>query len=134
MNVIICKFNFVFDETIFLISLFSVFLSLSIGFRYIATKSMILVMYVPTYTTIRSIFSKPSDLPITMERINATTYAYATMKRTYGKNSSMWMFNFLSFSGKSLRVTFSFQWMNEWALICNGRSRKSNAFFQSNHQ
>ena len=65
---------------------------------------MILVMFVQTYTTIRSLFSKPSDFPITFERLNSTTYAYATVKRSAGRASAIWMFNFLSFAGNLLDV------------------------------
>lgn len=63
---------------------------------------MILVMFIQTYTTIRSVFSKASDLPITIERLNSTTYVYATVKKYSGKIPPIWMFNFLSFSGKSM--------------------------------
>jgi hypothetical protein len=68
--------------------------------RYIATRSMILVMLAQSYKTIRSIFSKASDLPITIERLNSTTYVYATVKKSSGKIPSTWMFNILYFTGK----------------------------------
>jgi len=67
---------------------------------------MILVMFIQTYTTIRSVFSKASDLPITIERLNSTTYVYATVKKYSGRIPTVWMFNFLSFSGK-LIIEFS---------------------------
>lgn len=57
-------------------------------------------MFIQTYTTIRSIFSKASDLPITIERLNATTYVYATVKKSSRRVTPTWMFNFLSFRGK----------------------------------
>lgn len=59
---------------------------------------MILVMFVQTHSTIRSVFSKASDLPITLERLNSTTYVYATIRKQSGK-ISQWMFNFLYFTG-----------------------------------
>ncbi|CAF3855246.1 unnamed protein product, partial [Rotaria sordida] len=65
---------------------------------YIATRSMVLIMFVQTYTTIRSVFSKASDLPITLERLNATTYVYATIKKSAKNLLSYWMFNFLYFT------------------------------------
>ena len=61
---------------------------------------MILIMYVQTYATIRSVFSKASDLPITLERLNSTTYVYVTMKKQPGNQPSYWMFNFLYFTSK----------------------------------
>ena len=61
---------------------------------------MILVMFVKTFSTIRSVFSKASDLPITLERLNSTTYVYATIKTNAKKLPSYWMFNFLYFTGK----------------------------------
>jgi hypothetical protein len=64
---------------------------------------MILVMFVQTSVTIRSVFSKASDLPITLERLNSTTYVYTTIKKNSGKMPSYWMFNFLYFSGNFLR-------------------------------
>ncbi|CAF1127167.1 unnamed protein product [Adineta steineri] len=67
---------------------------------YIATRSMILIMYAQASVTIRSVFSKASDLPITLERLNATTYVYATIKRHSTKSRPYWMFNFLYFIGK----------------------------------
>lgn len=72
--------------------------------RYIGTKSMILVMFITRYTTIRSIFSKASDLPITFERLNATTYIYATVKKS-SRGISQWMFNFIYFTGLFLKIT-----------------------------
>ncbi len=60
---------------------------------------MILVMFEQTLTTIRSVFSKASDLPITLERLNSTTYVYATIRKNSGKTVSHWMFNFLYFTG-----------------------------------
>ena len=92
MNVIICKFN----EKDLIKSDFILFLN-----RYIATRSMILVMYVQNRATIRSVFSKASDLPITLERLNSTTYVYGTIRRQTAKSASYWMFNFLYFTGKS---------------------------------
>lgn len=61
---------------------------------------MILVMFMEKYLTIRSVFSKASDLPITIERVNATTYVYSTVKKYGSKSVPVWMFNFLSFNGK----------------------------------
>lgn len=61
---------------------------------------MILVMYVQNRAKIRSVFSKASDLPITLERLNSTTYVYATVRKYAGKTMPHWMFNFLYFSGK----------------------------------
>ncbi len=75
--------------------------------RYIATRSMILVMFVRTRTTIRSVFSKASDLPLTLERLNSTTYVYATIKKSSGKMTSHWMFNFLYFTGNLISFFFS---------------------------
>ena len=63
---------------------------------------MILVMFMEKYLTIRSVFSKASDLPITIERLNATTYVYSTVKKYGSKSVPVWMFNFLSFNGKSI--------------------------------
>jgi hypothetical protein len=61
---------------------------------------MILIMFVQTRSTIRSVFSIASDLPITLERLNSTTYVYPTIrKQSSGKNVSQWMFNFLYFTG-----------------------------------
>ncbi|CAF1225320.1 unnamed protein product [Adineta ricciae] len=65
---------------------------------YIATRSMILIMYTQESATIRSVFSKASDLPITLERINATTYVYATINKNAKKTQPYWMFNFLYFT------------------------------------
>jgi hypothetical protein len=65
-------------------------------------------MFIDTYTTIRSVFSKASDLPITIERLNSTTYVYATVKIYSGRISPIWMFNFLSFAGKSM-IYFSLE-------------------------
>ena len=65
---------------------------------------MILVMVAQSYKTIRSIFSKASDLPITIERLNSTTYVYATVKKYSTKGPSTWMFNYLYFTGKSIQV------------------------------
>ncbi|CAF4009972.1 unnamed protein product, partial [Rotaria sp. Silwood2] len=76
---------------------------------YIATRSMVLVMFVQTYSTIRSVFSKASDLPITLERLNATTYVYATMKRNARNIPSYWMFNFLYFTGNSPRLSVNLE-------------------------
>ncbi len=56
-------------------------------------------MFVQTRATIRSVFSKASDLPITLERLNSTTYVYTTMKKNSGKSTSYWAFNFLYFTG-----------------------------------
>ncbi len=67
---------------------------------------MILIMSVQNSLTIRSVFSKASDLPITLERLNSTTYVYVTMKRNPGKMPSYWMFNFLYFSGNLIRLIF----------------------------
>jgi hypothetical protein len=67
---------------------------------------MILVMFIEKYTTIRSVFLKASDLPISIERLNSTTYVYATVKKYPGTVSAIWMFNFLSFAGK-LMICFS---------------------------
>lgn len=67
---------------------------------------MILVMYVQTRATIRSVFSKASDLPMTLERLNSTTYVYATVKRQLGKTTSYWMFNFLYFTGNYFLIIF----------------------------
>ena len=92
-NAIICKWRRLFpwnDDS-----------TLSFSFRYIATRSMILIMYVQTYATIRSVFSKASDLPITLERLNSTTYVYVTMKKQPGNQPSYWMFNFLYFTSKT---------------------------------
>lgn len=100
MNVIICKFIKYFNRIEFSYCFF-------LNYRYISTKSMILVMFIQTYTTIRSVFSKASDLPITIERLNATTYVYPTIKKYSGRFSPVWMFNFLSFNGK-LRFLFLF--------------------------
>jgi hypothetical protein len=66
---------------------------------------MILVMLAQTYKTIRSIFSKASDLPITIERLNSTTYVYATVKKYSAKGPSIWMFNFLYFTGKLIYIS-----------------------------
>ncbi len=66
---------------------------------------MILVMSIQTYKTIRSIFSKASDLPVIMERLNSTTYVYATVKKSSGRISPIWMFNFLYFTGKTIRFS-----------------------------
>ncbi|CAF4511395.1 unnamed protein product, partial [Rotaria sp. Silwood1] len=55
-------------------------------------------MFVRTYSTIRSVFSKASDLPIILERLNATTYVYATLKKNAKNIPSYWMFNFLYFT------------------------------------
>ena len=68
--------------------------------RYIATRSMILIMYVQNRATIRSVFSKASDLPITLERLNSTTYVYATVRKHGIRTKPFWMFNFLYFTGK----------------------------------
>jgi hypothetical protein len=59
-------------------------------------------MFVQTYSTIQTIFTRPSDMPITLERLNATTYADATMKKSLFGQPTGWMFNFLSFLGKSV--------------------------------
>ena len=61
---------------------------------------MIFIMSVQTYKTIRSVFSKASDLPIIIERLNSTSYIYATKKHVPETPTSMWMFNFLSFQGE----------------------------------
>ena len=97
MNVIICKFDGI---------MFCKYWLLFFLFRYIAARSMILVMYLQTTAAIRSVFSKASDLPITLERLNSTTYVYATIKRQSARRPSYWMFNFLYFSGKSIRFLF----------------------------
>ncbi|UJR30617.1 hypothetical protein I4U23_018142 [Adineta vaga] len=65
---------------------------------YIATRSTILIMYTQESVTIRSVFSKASDLPITLERLNATTYVYATINQKSKKSQPYWMFNFLYFT------------------------------------
>jgi hypothetical protein len=75
--------------------------------RYIATRSMILIMYAQNRATIRSVFSKASDLPITLERLNSTTYVYATIRKQSTKMASHWMFNFLYFTSKSRRISFT---------------------------
>ncbi len=62
---------------------------------------MILVMYIEKYLTIRSVFSKASELPISLERLNASTYVYPTVKRS-NKSAPVWLFNFLTFNGKEL--------------------------------
>ncbi|CAF3870500.1 unnamed protein product [Rotaria magnacalcarata] len=73
---------------------------------YIATRSMILVMSLKTFSTIRSVFSKASDLPITLERLNSTTYVYATIRANAKKLPSYWMFNFLYFTeGEKIFLT-----------------------------
>ncbi|CAF0791059.1 unnamed protein product [Rotaria sp. Silwood1] len=74
---------------------------------FIATKLMILIMYVEKYTTIRSVLPKTSDLPITIERLNSTTYVYVTVKENSGKIPTTWTFNFLSFIGKLIMSVFS---------------------------
>jgi hypothetical protein len=63
---------------------------------------MILIMFVQTRSTIRSVFSIASDLPKTLERLNSTTYVYATIRKHSGKTGSHWMFNFLYFTGNSI--------------------------------
>jgi hypothetical protein len=100
MSVIICKFE---KKTS---SFFFFGIVGEILIRYISTKSMILIMFIQTYKTIRSVFSKASDLSITVERLNSSTYVYATVKTYPGKLPSIWMFNFLSFAGKSI-ICFS---------------------------
>ncbi|CAM4885008.1 unnamed protein product [Rotaria socialis] len=73
---------------------------------YVATRSMILVMFLKTFSTIRSVFSKASDLPITLERFNSTTYVYATIRTNAKKLPSYWMFNFLYFTeGEKIFLT-----------------------------
>ncbi|UJR15969.1 hypothetical protein I4U23_002888 [Adineta vaga] len=72
---------------------------------FIATKTMVLVMYMQSYTTIRSIFLRPSDFPITMERINSSSYIYATVKKQSGKIPAKWLFNIFSFADPSLATT-----------------------------
>jgi hypothetical protein len=64
---------------------------------------MILIIYVQNSATIRSVFAKSSDLPITLERLNTTTYVYATIKKNTAKIPPDWMFNFLYFTRKSRR-------------------------------
>jgi hypothetical protein len=95
MNVIICKFTC----SSYIFHCFCLI-------RYISTRSMILIMFVEKYTTIRSVFSKASDLPITIERLNSSTYIYATVKKNSGKTSSIWMFNFLYFTGNLIDFAF----------------------------
>lgn len=60
---------------------------------------MILIMSMQKYTTIRGISLKTSSLPITIEKMNATTLVYATVKVDPNKGPSMWMFHFLTFLG-----------------------------------
>jgi hypothetical protein len=74
--------------------------------RYIATRSMILIMYTQESATIRSVFSKASDLPIALERLNATTYVYATINKNARKAQPFWMFNFLYFTGRSCNTFY----------------------------
>ena len=59
-------------------------------------------MFVQTYSTIRTIFTRPSNMPITIERLNATTYTYAAVKKSLSVQPTVWMFSFLSFLGKSV--------------------------------
>ncbi|CAF4767381.1 unnamed protein product, partial [Rotaria sp. Silwood1] len=74
---------------------------------FIATKLMILIMYVEKYTTIRSVLPKTSDLPITIERLNSTTYVYVTVKENSGKIPTTWTFNFLSFIDPEKPVVYT---------------------------
>ena len=73
---------------------------------------MILVMYVQNRATIRSVFSKASDLPITLERLNSTTYVYATVRKYAAKTKPFWMFNFLYFSGNTKAISLSLNRMH----------------------
>lgn len=70
---------------------------------------MILVMFMEKYLTIRSVFSKASDVPITIERLNASTYVYVTLKKYGTKSVPVWMFNFLSFNGRLIVHLFRYE-------------------------
>ena len=85
---------------------------------------MILVMYAQNRATIRSVFSKASDLPITLERLNSTTYVYATVKKHSTKTKPDWMFNFLYFTGKARGISICFELKTFWFLH---RSRTSDS-------
>jgi len=56
-------------------------------------------MYVQENVTIRSVFSKSSDLPVILERLNATTYAYTTITKHASNPNPPWIFNILFFTG-----------------------------------
>ncbi|CAF0863217.1 unnamed protein product [Adineta ricciae] len=97
---------------------------------FISTKTMVLVMYMQTYTTIRSIFSRPSEYPITIERINSSTYIYPTVKKLPGKAPAKWLFNIFSFADPTVLTTTtprSATRMNRtlfWKMIRANRSTK----------
>ncbi|CAF3583619.1 unnamed protein product [Didymodactylos carnosus] len=80
---------------------------------YIATKSMILVMNIKTYTTIRNVFSKSSELPISIERLNTTTFIYATIKKIT-RTRSVWMFNLLEFNDSRQQQLLPFDIPKLW--------------------
>lgn len=88
---------------------------------------MILIMYTQESATIRSVFSKASDLPITLERLNATTYVYATINKNVKKLQPVWMFNFLYFTGMS---TDRFA-LRSIALLQSFRTRQESSSYAS---
>ena len=65
-------------------------------------------MYVQGYAPIRTVFSKPSDLPITLERLNSTTYVYATINRQSKKLTPQWMLSFVYFTSNYCSQFFIF--------------------------
>lgn len=87
---------------------------------------MILIMYTQESVTIRSVFSKASDLPITLERLNATTYVYATVNKNAKKTQPHWMFNFLYFTGKS-NDRFTDTYLHSVHSFRTGKEPSSNA-------
>ncbi|CAF3699066.1 unnamed protein product [Rotaria socialis] len=64
---------------------------------FITTRALIFIMSLQKYATIRSVSSKTSYLPITLERLNSTLYVYTTVRTDAEKKPSNWMFHFLSF-------------------------------------
>ncbi|CAF1343365.1 unnamed protein product [Rotaria magnacalcarata] len=64
---------------------------------FIATRALIFIMSLQNYATIRSVSSKTSSLPITIEKLNSTTYVYTTVRMNAEKKPSNWIFHFLSF-------------------------------------